>query len=108
MVFTEQAYRQANSSSNGDFSITPVMSIEKTLDELSDFPTLVEESKQPGKQWNIVFIAGMLGIDGVLPTVEAANDRLDAMIKSIHHGVFSNMIAYNIDGEAVEFKRADT
>ena len=106
MVFAEQAYRNDNGS--GDFSITPAMSIEKTLDELSDFPALVEESKQTGKQWNIVFISGMLGMDGALPSVDDANARLDAMIKSIHHGVFSNIIAYTIDGEAVEFKRADT
>jgi hypothetical protein len=102
-TFAEQEFRN---NSKDDFSITPVMSIEKTLDELSNFDALAAEAEQTGQPWNMVFIAGMLGQNGELPSVEAANKRLDMMIQAIHQGQFKGMITYNRDGEPMELFQA--
>lgn len=54
-----------------------------------------------------VFVSGMLGQNGELPSVEAANKRLDMMIQAIHQGMLKGMIAFNREGIPMELSRLD-
>jgi hypothetical protein len=83
--------------------LTPQMCVDKTLDELGDFPALVEESRHTGQDWKIVFVAALAGRAGVMPSSEEAQEHLKNMIHSIQNGAISNYLAFDRDGELVLF-----
>ena len=49
-------------------ALIPQMSVDKSPDELRTFAALVEESRQFGGEWAVVFVAGLSGRDGRAPT----------------------------------------
>ena len=83
--------------------LTPQMCTDKALDELGDFSDLVKESRRMGQDWKIVFVAGLGGRGGVMPGTEAAQEPLKTMISSIQNGEFSKYLAFNQDGDLVQF-----
>lgn len=84
-------------------ALNPIMYVDKTLDELSDFPALVKESQQMGRSWQIVFVAALAGKNGTLPSSDEAQEVMDMMAKSIQQGVVSNFLAFDRDGLTVSF-----
>lgn len=101
-VFSEKADRVDGQGNIGDFSITPVMFIDKELRELSDFPALVEDTKQTGKSWDLVFVAGLLGKENELPSFSETDQQLDAMVKAINQGEIERFAVYKADGSIAE------
>lgn len=83
--------------------LDPVMCVDKLVNELSDFESLVKESDLTGKAWDIVFVTTMSGRNGVAPTSEDANSKLDMMIASIHNGNIGFYLAFNRAGELIKF-----
>lgn len=79
-------------------SLNPIMYVDKTLDELSNFAALVQESQQMGKHWHIVFAAALAGQGGLLPSSAEVEATLNMMVKSVQQGVISNFLAYDRDG----------
>ena len=73
-------------------ALAPLMSVDKTPEELGTFSALVEESRQFGHDWAIVFVASLSGIDGRAPTSEEADRSLQRMIESIKTGLFGSFI----------------
>jgi hypothetical protein len=102
LVFAESAKRIDGEGDSSDFSITPVMFIDKELHELSDFPTLVEDAKTTGKNWDLVFVAGLLGKVNELPSFSETDQQLDSMIKAINQGEIERFAVYNADGSIAE------
>lgn len=84
-------------------ALTPIMYVDKTLDELSDFPDLVEESRQMGQEWHIVFVGALSGKNGILPGATEAQAAMDMMVKSIQQGAVSNFLAYDRKGALLKF-----
>lgn len=80
-----------------------VMCVDKLPEELSDFEHLVAESKYTGKAWDIVFVTSMSGQNGVAPSNEDASRPLDMMVESLRNGNIGNYLAFNRDGELVQF-----
>ena len=101
-VFAEMAKRIDGEGNSGDFSITPVMFIDKELHELSDFPTLVEDARTTGKNWDLVFVAGLLGKVNELPSFSETDQQLDSMVKSISRGEIERFAIYKVDGSIAE------
>ena len=101
-VFAEAADRVDGMGNSGDFSITPVMFIDKELHQLSDFPALVEDTKQTGKSWDLVFVAGLLGKDNELPSLLETDQQLDTMVKAINQGEIDRFAVYKRDGSISE------
>jgi hypothetical protein len=101
-VFAESAKRIDGEGDSSDFSITPVMFIDKELHELSDFPTLVEDAKTTGKNWDLVFVAGLLGKVNELPNLSETDQQLDSMVKAINQGEIERFAAYKADGSIAE------
>lgn len=85
-------------------TLTPIMYVDKTLDELSNFSDMVAESQKMGEQWKIVFIAALSGRNGVLPSSSETQTTLDMMVKSIQQGIVSKFLAYDTNGQSVNFK----
>lgn len=82
-------------------ALVPVMCVDKTLDELQSFADLVEESRQFGNAWSIVFAAALTGTAGVAPTSEAAEKPLQHMVEAIKAGTFGTYIPFDRQGQPV-------
>ena len=83
--------------------LTPQMCTDKALDELGDFADLVEESRHMGQDWKIVFVACLAGHAGVMPSSEEAQAHLKTMVNAIQNGAISKYLAYDRDGDLVQF-----
>lgn len=84
-------------------ALSPVMCVDKLPEELSDFAGLIDESRQTGQHWDIVFAASMPGKDGAAPSSNDAERPLKMMIDSIHRGAIEKFLAFNCNGDAVQF-----
>ena len=93
--------QQFDNQQGGELSA--VMCVDKLLEELSDFPGLVAESKHTGKSWDVVFITSMSGQGGLAPTSDAASRPLDMMVESLRNGNIGNYLAFNQAGELLQF-----
>lgn len=96
---TEQQAFNADEGGN----LIPVVCVDKTLDECDDFAGLVTESQYTGQDWQIVFVAALFGKTGVLPSSNETEQALNRMIESIHQGLIANFLAFNRNGNFVEF-----
>ena len=99
--YTAEQARRFHAGKGG--VLTPQMCTDKALDELGDFSALVEESRKTGQDWKIVFVAGLGGRGGVMPSSEDAQEHLKTMIHSIQNGAISNYLAFDRDGNVVRF-----
>ena len=82
-------------------ALTPLMSVDKAPEALSTFAALVDESRQFGSDWAIVFVASRSGRDGRAPTSEEADRSLQRMIESIKAGGFGSFIPFDRHGQPV-------
>lgn len=82
-------------------ALIPLMSVDKRPDDLSTFAALVEESRQFGSDWAIVFVASLSGRDGRAPSSADADRSLQRMIESIQAGAITSFMPFNRLGEPV-------
>lgn len=84
-------------------ALAPLMSVDKDPDELSTFAALVEESRQFGREWAVVFVASLSGRDGRAPTSAEADQSLQRMIESVKAGAFRSFLPFDRHGEPMLF-----
>jgi hypothetical protein len=82
-------------------ALTPLMSVDKTPEELQSFAALAEESRQFERDWTIVFVASLSGRDGRAPTNEQADQALERMIESIKTGLSGSFIPFDRQGQPI-------
>ncbi len=82
-------------------ALVPIMCVDKTPDELNGFADLVEESRQFGQAWQIVFAAAMSGTGGLAPSSAAAESVLQRMVESIKAGNFGGLIPFDHAGQSL-------
>lgn len=82
-------------------ALTPVVCVDKAPDEVSDFGSLVEESRHTGQAWDVVFVAAMSGRGGMAPTSDEAQQPLTMMVESIRLGHVGNYLPLDGKGQAV-------
>jgi hypothetical protein len=80
-------------------ALAPLMSVDKAPEELDTFAALVEESRQYGQDWAIVFVASLAGRDGRAPTSKEADQSLQRMIESVKTGLFGSFIPFDRQGQ---------
>ncbi len=85
-------------------ALTPLIAADKTPDELNTFAALVEESRQFGPDWSVVFVASLPGRDSRAPTSAEADKPLQRMIESINAGSFGLFVPFDRQGRPVLFK----
>ena len=84
-------------------ALMPLMSVDKTPEELGAFAALVEESRQFGHDWAVVFVASLSGRGGRAPTSAEADRSLQRMIESIKAGAVGGYAPFNRRGELILF-----
>ncbi|MEP1217082.1 MAG: ribonucleotide reductase subunit alpha [Marinobacter sp.] len=82
-------------------ALTPVVCVDKTPEEVSDFGALVEESRQTGQDWDVVFVAAMSGRGGMQPSSDEAQQPLTMMVESIRLGHVGNYLPLDRNGQAI-------
>jgi len=83
-------------------ALAPLMAVDRTPDDLGTFAALVEESRQFGTDWAVVFVASLSGRDGRAPTSKEADQPLQRMIESIKAGSIGSFIPFDRRGESVQ------
>lgn len=82
-------------------ALTPLMCVEKSLDELSSFDALVAESRSVGPPWDLLFAAGLSGRDGQPPPSQQVETALRTMIERVKDGRIDGLLALSSHGEAL-------
>ena len=82
-------------------ALTPIMCVDKTPAELATFASLVEEARDYGTEWAIVFVAALSGRQGQAPSDDAAEGALNRMVASIKAGQFASFIPFDRQGIGV-------
>ena len=84
-------------------ALVPLMAVDKTPEETGTFAALVEESRQFGSNWSVVFVAGLSGRGGRPPTNAEADQSLQDMIESIKSGAFGAFLPFDRQGQPLLF-----
>ncbi len=84
-------------------ALVPLMSVDKSPDELADFEALVEESLEFSADWAVVFVAGLSGGDGRPPSGDEVGQALERMIESVKSGRFGAFMPFDRRGVPVLF-----
>ena len=84
-------------------ALVPVMCVDKSIAELSSFGTLMEESREMGQAWQIVFAAALSGTGGRALAPDDAKEPLKRMEDAIRRGAFDNYIPFDQQGQPVTF-----
>jgi len=84
-------------------ALVPLMSVDKAPDELDTFAALVDESRQFGPEWAVVFVAALSGRGGRAPTSAEADQSLQRMIDAIKAGSLGAFIPFDRSGQPVQF-----
>lgn len=84
-------------------TLTPLMCVDKLPDELPSFEALLEESRQAGPAWDIVFVAALSGSADRSPTSTDAEAPLQRMVESIKSGRIGSFIPFDVLGQPVNF-----
>ena len=79
-------------------ALLPLMSVDKTPEELTTFAALVEESRQFDAHWDMVFVAGLSGQGGRAPTSTEADQSLQRMIEAVKIGAFGAFMPFDRQG----------
>ena len=82
-------------------ALVPLMFVDKAPGELGTFAELVEESRRPGADWAIVFVAALAGRGGRAPTNDEAEVSLQRMVEAVKAGAIGSFIPFNRNGEPV-------
>lgn len=85
-------------------TLTPLMCVDKTPDELDSFDTLREESQQFGQAWDLVFAAAISGSAGHGPTSAQAEAPLQRMVESIKSGGIAGFVVFDRAGQSVQME----
>ena len=67
-------------------TITPVICVDKTPDEITTFEGFVSEADRVNSDWDMMFIAGLAGENNQMPTPEDADPVLNKMVNDLMSG----------------------
>jgi len=84
-------------------ALVPLMCVDKRPEELSSFAALVQESKQFGHAWGLVFAAALGGRADRAPSSDDAEEPLQRMVESIKQGNIGAFIPFDPQGQPVQF-----
>lgn len=82
--------------------LTPSICVDKLPEEVPEFQHLIDESKETGFDWDIVFVAAMSGRGGVSPSSDECLQPLKMMMQQIQMGMISGFLAINREGIIVQ------
>ncbi|MDQ3059104.1 MAG: ribonucleotide reductase subunit alpha [Pseudomonadota bacterium] len=83
-------------------ALVPLMCVDKSPDELNSFSALVEEARQFGPAWGMVFAAAMSGSQNNSPSSKEAQAPLQRMVEAIKRGEIGGFIPFDTQGQPVQ------
>lgn len=83
-------------------TLTPVVCVDKSPEELGSFTDLLKESKKTGQDWDVVFVSSMSGHAGIAPNSDQAEQPLQMMVQAIQAGGIGAFLAFSSDGEILD------
>ena len=84
-------------------TLTPVMYVDKGLEDLAGYNALVAESHAAGPPWHVVFAAGLAGRNGRPPSADQVERALQTMMERVRGGMIDSFLALAPSGEALHF-----
>ncbi|WP_205342719.1 ribonucleotide reductase subunit alpha [Denitrificimonas caeni] len=85
-------------------TLTPVVCVDKSPDELSSFSALLEESKKTEKDWDVVFVSSLSGHGGIAPNSDQAEQPLQMMVQAIQAGGIGSFLAFSNTGDILDIR----
>jgi len=83
-------------------ALVPCVCVDKAPEEITGFAGLSQESKQFEVNWQVVFVSSLSGINNTPPSSQQAESALQRMVESIKLGALGTMIAFDLQGDAVD------
>lgn len=84
-------------------TLVPLMSVDKSPDELDTFDSLLAESRQHAAQWAVVFVAGLAGRNGFAPSDQEADRSMQRMVDAVRAGEFGLFMPFDRQGNVLLF-----
>ncbi len=89
--------------SGGGGALAPLMCVDKSLDELKDFPTLVAESRRAGPPWQVMFVAALSGRKGQPPSEAQVEQAMQKLVERVRGGMIDGLLAFDPAGDPLQF-----
>ncbi|MGB6243033.1 MAG: ribonucleotide reductase subunit alpha [Castellaniella sp.] len=86
--------------------LTPLLCVDKTPAELTDFQALAQESRQTGQDWQVVFVAAMADQSAYLPDNKDVDLAFQRMTQMIKYGAIGSLMAFDRGGDPLVFGAA--
>ncbi|WP_298014743.1 ribonucleotide reductase subunit alpha [uncultured Castellaniella sp.] len=87
--------------------LTPLLCVDKTPAELTDFAALARESRQTGQDdWQVVFVAAMADQSAYLPDNKDVDLAFQRMTQMIKYGAVGSLMAFDRGGDPLVFGAA--
>ncbi|WP_322995753.1 ribonucleotide reductase subunit alpha [Castellaniella sp.] len=86
--------------------LTPLLCVDKTPAEITDFAALVQESRQTGQDWQVVFVAAMADQTAFLPDNKDVDQAFQRMTQMIKYGTIGSLLAFDRQGDPLMFGAA--
>lgn len=86
--------------------LTPLLCVDKTPNELVDFAALVEESRNTGEDWQVMFVAAMADQTAFLPDNKDVDLAFQRMTQMIKYGTIGSLLAFDRQGDPLVFGAA--
>ncbi len=87
-------------------ALTPLMCVDKGLDELSTFEALAQEAQLLDSRWAMVFAAALAGTSSTHPTSADAEPHLQSMVEAIKRGELGRYLAFDRQGHSMQLGQA--
>lgn len=85
-------------------ALQPLMCVDKPLDDLTNFADLVAESKNMEQDWQIVLVACLSGMAGIMPAATETELQLKMMVQRVENGGdLSRYLAFDRKGDLIQF-----
>ncbi len=88
----------------GGGALTPLMCVDKAPADVANFDVLVAESRRAGPPWQVVFAAGLSGVNDRPPTQSQIDLALEKMVNAVLLGTVGQFAAYNSAGEPIQIR----
>jgi hypothetical protein len=95
------AEQQAQFLAGSGGALAAVMCVDKSPAEIVNFATMKQEAAQFDMPWSLVFASSMPDFDLQEPYSKDVEAALQRMVESIKQGNLANMIAFDLNGDAI-------
>ncbi|PHS30003.1 MAG: ribonucleotide reductase subunit alpha [Methylophaga sp.] len=84
--------------------LQPIMCVDKSLDELTNFADLVKESENMEQEWQMVLVACLSGVGSMMPSSSETDLQLKMMVQMVENGGdLTRYLAFDRNGDLLQF-----